>query len=107
METRGCFLGTTYVQVEHVIGVTKRGKIQLDESYWTTNNYRSPYNSGLMSSIANPYSWNIPALDLTTRRCHITSQVDASTLPSDWKPYFVGVQLCRDILRHLLFRPIT
>lgn len=39
---------------------------------------------------------NIPALDLTTGRCHITSQnhgyaVDASTLPSDWKPYFVNL----------------
>ncbi len=39
---------------------------------------------------------NIPALDLTTGRCHITSQnhgyaVDASTLPSDWKPYFLNL----------------
>lgn len=39
---------------------------------------------------------NIPALDLTTGRCHITSQnhgyaVDASTLPNDWKPYFVNL----------------
>ncbi|KLJ09308.1 carbamoyl-phosphate synthase arginine-specific small chain [Blastomyces silverae] len=39
---------------------------------------------------------NIPALDLTTGRCHITSQnhgyaVDASTLPSDWKPYFINL----------------
>jgi carbamoyl-phosphate synthase small subunit len=39
---------------------------------------------------------NIPALDLTTGRCHITSQnhgyaVDADTLPSDWKPYFVNL----------------
>lgn len=39
---------------------------------------------------------NIPALDLTTGRCHITSQnhgyaVDASTLPKDWKPYFVNL----------------
>jgi carbamoyl-phosphate synthase small subunit len=39
---------------------------------------------------------NIPALDLTTGRCHITSQnhgyaVDASTLSSDWKPYFVNL----------------
>ncbi|EAL91917.1 carbamoyl-phosphate synthase (glutamine-hydrolyzing) CPA1 [Aspergillus fumigatus Af293] len=39
---------------------------------------------------------NIPALDLSTGRCHITSQnhgyaVDASTLPSDWKPYFVNL----------------
>ncbi|KAI5279458.1 Multifunctional pyrimidine synthesis protein CAD, partial [Ascosphaera acerosa] len=39
---------------------------------------------------------NIPALDLTTGRCHITSQnhgyaVDASTLPPDWKPYFVNL----------------
>ncbi|KAK2742340.1 Multifunctional pyrimidine synthesis protein CAD [Myotisia sp. PD_48] len=39
---------------------------------------------------------NIPALDLSTGRCHITSQnhgyaVDADTLPSDWKPYFVNL----------------
>lgn len=39
---------------------------------------------------------NIPALDLTTGQCHITSQnhgyaVDASTLPSDWKPYFINL----------------
>ncbi|KAI9790063.1 MAG: Multifunctional pyrimidine synthesis protein CAD [Piccolia ochrophora] len=39
---------------------------------------------------------NIPALDLTTGRCHITSQnhgyaVDARTLPPDWKEYFVNL----------------
>lgn len=39
---------------------------------------------------------NIPALDLTTGKCHITSQnhgyaVDASTLHSDWKEYFVNL----------------
>ena len=39
---------------------------------------------------------NIPALDLTTGRCHITSQnhgyaVDASTLPPDFKEYFVNL----------------
>ena len=39
---------------------------------------------------------NIPALDLTTGRCHITSQnhgyaVDVSTLPSDWRPYFTNL----------------
>ena len=39
---------------------------------------------------------NIPALDCSTGRCHITSQnhgyaVDASTLPSDWKEYFVNL----------------
>jgi carbamoyl-phosphate synthase small subunit len=39
---------------------------------------------------------NIPALDLTTGKCHITSQnhgyaVDANTLPSDWKEYFVNL----------------
>ncbi|KAL2043756.1 hypothetical protein N7G274_003275 [Stereocaulon virgatum] len=39
---------------------------------------------------------NIPALDLTTGRCHITSQnhgyaVDAQTLPSDWKEYFINL----------------
>lgn len=39
---------------------------------------------------------NIPAMDLTTSQCHITSQnhgyaVDASTLPSDFMPYFVNL----------------
>ncbi|POR39086.1 Carbamoyl-phosphate synthase arginine-specific small chain [Tolypocladium paradoxum] len=39
---------------------------------------------------------NIPALDLTTGQCHITSQnhgyaVDASTLPSEFKEYFVNL----------------
>ncbi|KAI9780538.1 MAG: Multifunctional pyrimidine synthesis protein CAD [Geoglossum umbratile] len=39
---------------------------------------------------------NIPALDLTTGRCHITSQnhgyaVDASTLPKEWKEYFINL----------------
>lgn len=39
---------------------------------------------------------NIPALDLTTGQCHITSQnhgyaVDAKTLPSDWKEYFTNL----------------
>ncbi|KPI41457.1 Carbamoyl-phosphate synthase arginine-specific small chain [Cyphellophora attinorum] len=39
---------------------------------------------------------NIPALDLTTGRCHITSQnhgyaVDAATLPSDWAPFFINL----------------
>lgn len=39
---------------------------------------------------------NIPALDLTTGRCHITSQnhgyaVDTSTLPNEWKEYFVNL----------------
>ena len=39
---------------------------------------------------------NIPALDLTTGKCHITSQnhgyaVDAATLPSDFKEYFVNL----------------
>lgn len=39
---------------------------------------------------------NIPALDLTTGRCHITSQnhgyaVDATTLPADFKEYFVNL----------------
>ncbi|KAL9101516.1 MAG: hypothetical protein Q9187_009239 [Circinaria calcarea] len=39
---------------------------------------------------------NIPALDLTTGRCHITSQnhgyaVDTPTLPEDWKEYFVNL----------------
>ncbi|KAJ8139798.1 hypothetical protein OXX80_006389 [Metschnikowia pulcherrima] len=39
---------------------------------------------------------NIPALDLLSGKCHITSQnhgyaVDASTLPSDWVPYFTNL----------------
>ena len=39
---------------------------------------------------------NIPALDLTTGQCHITSQnhgyaVDTATLPSDYKEYFVNL----------------
>ncbi|ORY65066.1 carbamoyl-phosphate synthase [Pseudomassariella vexata] len=39
---------------------------------------------------------NIPALDMTTGQCHITSQnhgyaVDSSTLPPDWKEYFVNL----------------
>lgn len=39
---------------------------------------------------------NIPALDLTTGRCHITSQnhgyaVDTSTLPKGWREYFVNL----------------
>lgn len=39
---------------------------------------------------------NIPALDLTTGKCHITSQnhgyaVDTATLPEDWKPYFINL----------------
>jgi carbamoyl-phosphate synthase small subunit len=39
---------------------------------------------------------NIPALDLTTGQCHITSQnhgyaVDTSTLPNDYKEYFVNL----------------
>ncbi|KAA6411250.1 MAG: Carbamoyl-phosphate synthase arginine-specific small chain [Lasallia pustulata] len=39
---------------------------------------------------------NIPALDLTTGRCHITSQnhgyaVDSTTLPTEWKEYFVNL----------------
>ncbi|KAL8918929.1 MAG: hypothetical protein Q9172_005197 [Xanthocarpia lactea] len=39
---------------------------------------------------------NIPALDLTTGRCHITSQnhgyaVETSSLPPDWKEYFINL----------------
>ncbi|KAL7949916.1 carbamoyl-phosphate synthase arginine-specific small chain [Trichoderma barbatum] len=39
---------------------------------------------------------NIPALDLTTGQCHITSQnhgyaVDSSTLPNEFKEYFVNL----------------
>jgi carbamoylphosphate synthase small subunit len=39
---------------------------------------------------------NVPTLDLTTGKCHITSQnhgyaVDANTLPAEWKEYFVNL----------------
>ncbi|CCE90462.1 carbamoyl-phosphate synthase (glutamine-hydrolyzing) CPA1 TDEL_0B03330 [Torulaspora delbrueckii] len=39
---------------------------------------------------------NIPAMDLTTGQCHITSQnhgyaIDESSLPSGWKPYFINL----------------
>ncbi|KAF2875343.1 hypothetical protein BDV95DRAFT_626797 [Massariosphaeria phaeospora] len=39
---------------------------------------------------------NIPALDLTTGKCHITSQnhgyaVDPTTLPGDWREYFTNL----------------
>ncbi|QNP97699.1 carbamoyl-phosphate synthase arginine-specific small chain [Yarrowia lipolytica] len=39
---------------------------------------------------------NIPALDLTTGQCHITSQnhgyaVDVNTLPAEFKPYFINL----------------
>jgi carbamoyl-phosphate synthase small subunit len=39
---------------------------------------------------------NVPALDLTTGKCHITSQnhgyaVDMTTVPSDWKEYFINL----------------
>jgi carbamoylphosphate synthase small subunit len=39
---------------------------------------------------------NIPALDLTTGKCHITSQnhgyaVDAETLGDEWKEYFINL----------------
>lgn len=39
---------------------------------------------------------NIPALDLTTGKCHITSQnhgyaVDMTTMPEDWKEYFINL----------------
>jgi carbamoyl-phosphate synthase small subunit len=39
---------------------------------------------------------NIPALDLTTGKCHITSQnhgyaVDSTTLPGEFKPFFVNL----------------
>lgn len=39
---------------------------------------------------------NIPALDLMTGKCHITSQnhgyaVDAATLPAEWEPYFTNL----------------
>lgn len=39
---------------------------------------------------------NIPALDLESGRCHITSQnhgyaVDAETLPAEWVPYFTNL----------------
>ncbi len=54
---------------------------------------------------------NIPALDLTTGRCHITSQnhgyaVDAKTLPSEWKEYFVNLNdQSNEGLKHIS-RPI-
>lgn len=39
---------------------------------------------------------NIPAMDLTTGQCHITSQnhgyaVDAASLPKDWEPFFINL----------------
>jgi hypothetical protein len=39
---------------------------------------------------------NIPALDLTTGKCHITSQnhgyaVDPTTLPGEWREYFTNL----------------
>jgi hypothetical protein len=39
---------------------------------------------------------NVPALDLTTGKCHITSQnhgyaVDMTTVPSEWKEYFINL----------------
>ncbi|GCF00781.1 multifunctional pyrimidine synthesis protein CAD [Zygosaccharomyces mellis] len=39
---------------------------------------------------------NIPAMDLTTGQCHITSQnhgyaVDAASLPKDWVPFFINL----------------
>lgn len=39
---------------------------------------------------------NIPAMDLTTGQCHITSQnhgyaIDEPSLPSGWKPYFINL----------------
>ncbi|PSK39232.1 carbamoyl-phosphate synthase arginine-specific small chain [Candidozyma pseudohaemuli] len=54
---------------------------------------------------------NIPALDLVTKKCHITSQnhgyaVDASTLSSDWEPYFLNLNdLSNEGMRHKV-RPI-
>jgi carbamoyl-phosphate synthase small subunit len=54
---------------------------------------------------------NIPALDLTTGRCHITSQnhgyaVDASTLPSDWRPYFTNLNDNSNEGRHFSYQPL-
>lgn len=49
---------------------------------------------------------NIPALDLTTGKCHITSQnhgysVDAETLDSDWEPYFTNLNdLSNEGMKH-------
>jgi carbamoyl-phosphate synthase small subunit len=54
---------------------------------------------------------NIPALDLTTGQCHITSQnhgyaVDASTLPSEFKEYFVNLNDGSNEGMHHVSRPI-
>lgn len=49
---------------------------------------------------------NIPALDLFTKKCHITSQnhgyaVDASTLTAEWEPYFLNLNdLSNEGMRH-------
>lgn len=49
---------------------------------------------------------NIPALDLESGRCHITSQnhgyaVDADTLPKEWVPYFTNLNdLSNEGMRH-------
>lgn len=49
---------------------------------------------------------NIPALDLVTKKCHITSQnhgyaVDTSTLSSEWEPYFLNLNdLSNEGMRH-------
>ena len=55
---------------------------------------------------------NIPALDLTTGRCHITSQnhgyaVDVATLPSDFKPYFLNLNDNSNEGEHSISRPNT
>lgn len=49
---------------------------------------------------------NIPALDLDSGKCHITSQnhgyaVDSSTLPDEWEPYFTNLNdLSNEGMRH-------
>lgn len=54
---------------------------------------------------------NIPALDLTTGKCHITSQnhgyaVDATTLSDEWEPYFTNLNdLSNEGMQHK-FRPV-
>ena len=49
---------------------------------------------------------NIPALDLDSGKCHITSQnhgyaVDSSTLPGEWEPYFTNLNdLSNEGMKH-------
>ena len=50
----------------------------------------------MICKITGNRAHNIPALDLTTNRCSITSQnhgyaVDTATLPTGFRPYFVNL----------------